>query len=112
MPLVSTNGPLNWTADRPGPPPVPPHADGERQADRLFYQELFEFAFDGQLVTDPHGVILDANQAAAAPLRCPKGFRGEKPLGVLVAAADRATFYNHLLRLPSTSATLLDVRIG
>jgi PAS domain S-box-containing protein len=111
MAPAHTNGSLNGMADRPVLPTLPP-ADGDGHAGRLFYQELFEFAFDGQLVTDPHGVILDANQAAAALLRCPKEFLVGKPLGVLVAAADRATFYNHLLRLPSTSTTLLDVRVG
>ena len=111
MAPAHTNGSLTRTADRPAPPALSP-GDGDGHAGRLFYQELFEFAFDGQLVTDPHGVILDANQAAAALFRCPKEFLMGKPLGVLVAAADRATFYNHLLRLPSTSTTLLDVRVG
>src|SRR4051794_37991270 len=34
------------------------------EAERLRYEELFQFAPDGYLVTDPEGIIREANQAA------------------------------------------------
>jgi len=35
------------------------------------YQELFDFASDGYLVTDSQGIIQEANRAAASLLGCP-----------------------------------------
>lgn len=76
---------------------------GERgtgpDAHRLRYQEAFEFAPDCQLTTDGHGVILEANHAAAALLRCPKEFLVGKPLGLFAAEGYRSRFYNCLARL-------------
>jgi PAS domain-containing protein len=39
------------------------------EAERQRYQELFNFAPDGYLVTDAHGVIQEANRAAAVLLQ-------------------------------------------
>lgn len=66
---------------------------------RIRYQELFEFAPDGQLVTDGQGVVVEANHAAATMLRCPKEFLVGKPLGFFVAAGCRPRFYQSLARL-------------
>ena len=40
-------------------------AVGETRVQQLRYQDLFEFAPDGYLVTDLHGIILEANHAVA-----------------------------------------------
>ena len=49
-------------------------------AERRRYRELFDLAPDAYLVTDPAGVILDANRAAAALLNVPQRFMaGEGP---------------------------------
>src|SRR5206468_1835485 len=69
---------------------------------RLRYQEMFEFAPDGQLLTDPHGLILEANHAAAALFRWPKEFLVGKPLALLMSDQHWAAFYKRLARLGTT----------
>jgi PAS domain S-box-containing protein len=66
---------------------------------RVQYQEAFEFAPDCQVVTDGHGLILEANHAAAVLLRCPKQFLAGKPLGLFMATGYRSRFYESLSRL-------------
>jgi PAS domain S-box-containing protein len=68
------------------------------ERERRRYQDLFEFAPDGYLVTDPEGVILEANQAAARLLNRRPEYLTEKPLINYVAPWDRETFYTHLER--------------
>jgi PAS domain S-box-containing protein len=69
-------------------------AQGELREGRRAYQELFDFAPDGYLITDPYGSIKMANVAAARRLA---GGRRDaligKPLTVLVALADRSSFF-------------------
>ncbi|WP_337176186.1 histidine kinase [Paludisphaera sp.] len=79
-----------------GTPPDPPGGGDHR----LRYQELFEFAPECQLVSDASGIILEANQAAAALLRMPKDFLIGKPLG-LILRGERRRFYASLHRLAS-----------
>jgi PAS domain S-box-containing protein len=78
-------------------------ADAARQLaveqHRLLYRQLFEFAVDGQVVSDSRGVILEANRAAATILRCPMQFLVGKPLGLFVTAGTRYRFYECLSRL-------------
>src|SRR5262245_2768552 len=62
-----------------------------RDAERWRYQELFESAPDGYLVTDAHGIIREANHAAATLLHVPQSFLLDKPLSIFVAQADRKT---------------------
>src|SRR5262245_6430168 len=62
-------------------------------------REVFEFAPDSQLRTDGHGVILQANHAAAALLQCYKEFLIGKPLGLFLAEGHRSRFYTALTRL-------------
>lgn len=54
------------------------------EAERQRYQELFEFAPDGYLVTDPTGRIQEANQAIAHMLKVSQEFLVGKPLGVFI----------------------------
>ena len=68
------------------------------EVERQRYQELFDFAPDGYLATDPLGVIREANQAAASLLAVPPDFLIKKPLVLFVAEEDRRSFH---LRLKS-----------
>mgnify|MGYP000030865930 CR=1 FL=1 len=63
------------------------------EAERQRYQELFEFAPDGYLVTDPTGRIQEANQAIAQLLKVSQAFMVGKPLAVFVEQGDRARFH-------------------
>ena len=62
------------------------------EAERLRYWELFQLAPDAYLVTDPAGVILEANHAAAALLDVPAQRLTGKPLGVFVPPDARRDF--------------------
>src|SRR5262245_15130376 len=50
------------------------------EAERQRYQELFDFAPDGYLVTDADGIIQEANRAAAALLGVPQPHLLDKSL--------------------------------
>lgn len=65
----------------------------EVQAQRLRYQELFDFAPDSYLITDIHGNITEANQAAAILLGSSKSFLVGKPLPLFVVDGQRGGFY-------------------
>jgi PAS domain S-box-containing protein len=69
------------------------------EAERQRYLDLFEFAPDGYLVTDPNGIIREANRAASALLQRPKNLLVGKPLPLFVTQADRKTLRAHLARL-------------
>lgn len=69
----------------------------EKQRQR--YQELFDFAPDGYLVTDTQGMIWEANHAAAALLRVRQDRLNGKPLIVYIAEADRKMLHTYLLQL-------------
>jgi len=68
------------------------------EAERKRYQDMFEFAPDGYLVTSPDGIIHEANRAAAALLHVSQGSLVGKPLAVYVAEQDRLAFYTSLAR--------------
>lgn len=70
-------------------------ADAERQR----YQELFEFAPDGYLVTDTNGRIQEANHAIATLLKVPQPFLVDKPLLIFIDPPDLATFHRTLDQL-------------
>ena len=71
------------------------------------YQELFELAPDGYLVTDPRGVIREVNLAVSALLDVPVTNLAGKPFVVYLAKAHRARFYTFLARVRDTSAALI-----
>src|SRR5882762_4543680 len=62
----------------------------ERERER--YRSLFNFAPDAYIVTDQHGVVLEANAASAELLGRPAQTLVEKPLSVVVEADHRREF--------------------
>jgi PAS domain S-box-containing protein len=69
------------------------------EAERQRYQELFEFTADGYLVSDPEGVIQEANHAAATLLNVAQDFLVGKPLLVFFAEQECLPFYSELIQL-------------
>lgn len=67
-------------------------AEDERQR----YQDLFEFAPDGYLVTDLEGIIQQANRVAVTLLRVHPDFLPHRALISYVAPQDRQRFYTYL----------------
>jgi len=74
------------------------------EAERQRYQELFDFAPDGYLVTDPEGIIQEANRAAAALLGVPQPGLLDKPLTGFIAEEERQAFRAFLLNSGSVTA--------
>jgi two-component system, cell cycle sensor histidine kinase and response regulator CckA len=70
-------------------------AESERQR----YQDLFEFAPDGYLVTDVQGNIQEANLAATALLCIDRDRLVGKPLVLFIVDADRKIFEEELTEL-------------
>ncbi|MCY7276971.1 MAG: PAS domain S-box protein [Phormidesmis sp. CAN_BIN44] len=68
-------------------------------AERQRYQNLFEFASDAYLVTDPGGNIQEANRAAVALFLRQQRFLVGKPLTSVVAIDDRSLFRAKLSQL-------------
>src|SRR5215475_2325390 len=69
------------------------------EVERQRYQELFDFAPDGYLVTDADGMIQEANRAAAALLGVPQPHLFDKSLTGFIAEEERPTFSALLPRL-------------
>ncbi|MFN6531244.1 ATP-binding protein [Nostoc sp. ChiSLP03a] len=69
------------------------------EKERQRYQELFDFAPDGYLVTDTFGTILEANRAIAMQLNVLQRFLIGKPLVTFIAQSDRKAFFNYLTQL-------------
>lgn len=69
------------------------------ELERQRYQELFDFAPDGYLVTDTHGKILEANKAALQLLAIDKNIHFNKLLISFVPQEARREFRNQLHRL-------------
>ena len=69
------------------------------EAERQSYQDLFDFAPDGYLVTSPDGAILEANRAAAQMLGISTRFLKKRNLGTLIASPDLADYQPRLKAL-------------
>jgi signal transduction histidine kinase len=90
--------------DRPAVGPVDPGCN---------YPEPFAYASDCRLVTDRHGVIREANDAAVLLLECQKDILIGQPLSRFVAPGDRAPFDRHLGRLSGGErAVAFESRVG
>jgi len=74
-------------------------ARSDLEAESQHYEDLFEFAPDGYLVTSAVGVIEEANRAGAELLGVAANFLAGKPLLVFVAEADRPVIYTALAQL-------------
>ncbi|HEY9848714.1 MAG TPA: PAS domain S-box protein [Leptolyngbyaceae cyanobacterium] len=66
------------------------------QLEQQRYQDLFNFAPDGYLVTDSNGVIQEANQAAGMLLGVNPPALVRKALSIYIAKQDRSLFRTHL----------------
>ncbi|MEH2290703.1 PAS domain-containing hybrid sensor histidine kinase/response regulator [Nostoc sp.] len=69
------------------------------EKERQRYQELFDFAPDGYLVTNTFGTILEANRAATIYLNVLQRFLVGKPLVTFIAQSDHQVFFNYLIQL-------------
>ncbi len=69
------------------------------EAERQRYQDLFDFAPDGYLVTTPDGAILEANRAASRMLGISTRFLKKRRLASLIAPPDLAQFQPRLQTL-------------
>nr|WP_242035759.1 MULTISPECIES: ATP-binding protein [unclassified Leptolyngbya] len=69
-------------------------------AEQRRYQELFEFAPDGYLITDTEGKIQEANRAASTLLNVPQKYLVGKPLAIYVPEKERQDFRSQLAQMP------------
>jgi len=67
--------------------------------ERRRYQELFEFAPDGYLVTDKNGIILEANSAAIDLLQIDRQLIAGKPLSSFVVDEEKEAYHRKLKEL-------------
>ncbi|MDZ8108626.1 MAG: PAS domain S-box protein [Nostoc sp. DedQUE12a] len=66
------------------------------ELERQRYQNLFDFAPDGYLVTNTAGIIQEVNHAAATLFAVPQEYLFNKPLVLFVAQEDCQTFFTRL----------------
>ena len=78
----------------------------ELEKERQSYQELFEFATDGYLVTDMNGVIREANSAAYNRLNLSSGYVRGKILANYISPEDRGGFRALLNRMDGEQGRL------
>ncbi|MDH6068487.1 PAS domain S-box protein [Chrysosporum ovalisporum APH033B] len=69
------------------------------EAERQSYEDLFNFAPDGYLVTDITGIIQEANYAAAKLLNVSQSYLMGKPLSVFIHQTELLKFRSLLLEL-------------
>lgn len=69
------------------------------EEERRRYQELFDFAPDGYLVTDMEGIILDANSAAINLFNLSRSLLIGKPLAIFVRSEEHLTFRTRLAEM-------------
>jgi len=69
------------------------------EAERQHYQDLFEFAPDGYLVTNTEGIIQEANHTAARLLNVSKHFLVGKPMMNFVSLGERQQVRCELIQL-------------
>lgn len=74
----------------------------EVEIQRQRYQELFDFAPHGYLVTDPNGTIQEANRAAANLLNISQQFLIGKPLIIFVTEEQHPLFHEKLTQFQQT----------
>jgi PAS domain S-box-containing protein len=75
----------------------------ELETERYRYKELFDFAPDGYLITNPEGVISEANAAASILLGVNQEHLRGKPFSVFIAVEDKQDFFDRLNNLGDQS---------
>jgi len=73
--------------------------------ERQRYQELFDLAPDGYIVSDAAGTIQEANSAAAKMLKVSQQFLTGKPLVIFVHEDERQVFHSQLTYLRQAENT-------
>ena len=74
------------------------------EKERCRYQELFDFAPDGYLVTDTEGIILEANSAATALFNLSRSLLIGKPLSIFVCSEEHTSFRSRLAEIKKETA--------
>lgn len=69
------------------------------EAERQRYQDLFDFAPDGYLLTDANGTIIEANRAVGTLFNISQKYLVGKPLITFVRQEERQHFISQLLQL-------------
>ncbi|MDZ7955814.1 EAL and GGDEF domain-containing protein [Nostoc sp. DedQUE09] len=82
----------------------------EAEIERQRYQELFDFAPDGYLVTDTVGKILEANYAAATMLSIGQKYLVGKPLIVFIAQQDHQIFSSLINNSQQIQDCIIDIK--
>ncbi|MEO3705380.1 PAS domain-containing protein [Trichormus azollae] len=83
------------------------------EKERQHYQELFEFAPDGYLVTNQQGIIQKANHTAAQLLNIAQNFLVGKPIINFIPREQYQHFYSELIQIsqsPQTREILLPLK--
>ncbi|ADI64390.1 helix-turn-helix domain-containing protein [Trichormus azollae] len=83
------------------------------ETERQHYQELFEFAPDGYLVTNQQGIIQKANHTAAQLLNIAQNFLVGKPIINFIPREQYQHFYSELIQIsqsPQTREILLSLK--
>lgn len=70
----------------------------ELASERQRYSEFFEYAPDAYFITDGHGLIREANRAAAELLAVPAHELQGKPIALYAPEAERQHFRSQLIR--------------
>ena len=74
------------------------------QREHQRYVELFEYAPDGYIVTDLHGIIEQANLAAAELFDSARDFIVGKPLALFVNKEDKTAYFQRLNEMDTLEA--------
>jgi PAS domain S-box-containing protein len=74
--------------------------------ERKRYQDLFEFAPDGYLVTDIYGKILEANRAATSQLNTALNMLTSQPLSFFIQPDQTDSFYSALRQMKFEKASV------
>src|SRR4026207_1870819 len=68
----------------------------EPKAERQSYQNFFRFTQDGYFLTDPHGIIREANVSSGILLGIPENDLIGKPLDSYIPAQERPAFCSYI----------------
>jgi PAS domain S-box-containing protein len=75
------------------------------EVERQYYQDLFEFAPDGYIVTNSEGIIQIANQSASKLLNISQNSMIGKPMISFIALEEHQNFYNELMQICQSTTT-------